>query len=292
MAKKDKNLEEEVVNQQLQSPKPQGSVDESDKKGILFVLFALLTALVIMIAVIGGALFIVIKNNVNGTAEKYRKEIQGIPVLNLALPTAKEADDPEELTPEDLKKKYVELKKAKDEKIKELDDANKKIAELEKTKNEQDKIKVEADKYKKDNEELKKQNEAGKKQMEDERKKLEGYKKEIDEIVAKGDKTGFKEFYEQLNPEVSEKIYKEIITEKKVDTETKKFATLYETMDPSAAAAIFEQLGTGKIDLVVDILRYMKKESSAEVLAAMKTEFSAKVSEKLSKFYMATPKPQ
>ncbi|KNY28379.1 hypothetical protein [Pseudobacteroides cellulosolvens] len=289
MAKKGKLQEDEILNQESQSPKPQGSVEESSKKGFLFGLLALLTALVIIIAVIGGALFIVIKNNVGGAADKYRKEIQGIPILNLALAKAKEEDDPDKLTPEDLKKKYLELKKTKEEQIEKLENANKKIAELQNSNGQIDKLKAEVEKYKKDSETAKKQYEEYKKQMEAEKSKQEEYKKKIDEIVAKGDKTAFKEYYEQLNPEVSQKIYAEIITEKKVDTEIKKFATLYETMDPSAAAAIFEKLGTGKIDLVVDILRYMKKESSAEVLASMKTDFSAVVSEKLSKFYMVKP---
>jgi len=279
---KEKMKQDEMTNQQVQSPIPQGSDEESNKKGFLFVLLTLFTALVIMTAVIGGALFIVIKNNVGGSAERYRKEIQGIPILRLALPEAEDVDDPNKLTHEDLKKKYVELKKAKEDHIKQLEDANKKIAELQNANKQIDKLKEEADKYKK-------QYEDNVKQLEDEKSKLDEYKKKVDEIVAKGDKTAFKEFYEQINPETSQKIYAEIITEQKVNSEIKKFATLYETMDSDAAAAIFEELGTEKIDLVVDILRYMKKESSAEVLAAMKTDFSAKVSEKLSKFYMNTP---
>jgi len=284
MAKKEKMKQDEVINQQILSPIPQGSEEESNKKGVLFVLLTIFTALVIMTAVIGGALFIVIKNNVGGTAERYRKEIQGIPILRLALSEAKEVDDPDKLTPEDLKKKYVELKKTKEDHIKQLESANKKIAELQNSNKQIDKLKEEAEKYKK-------QYEENVKQFEDEKSKLEEYKRKVDETVARGDKTAFKEFYEQLNPEISQKIYAEIITEQKVNSEIKKFATLYETMDSEAAAAIFEELGTAKIDLVVDILRYMKKESSAEVLASMKTDFSAMVSEKLSKFYM-TPVPQ
>ncbi len=271
-----------VTNQQVQSPIPQGSDEESNKKGCLFVLLTLVTALLIMTAVIGGALFIVIKNNVGGTAERYRKEIQGVPILRLALPKAEDVDDPNKLTHEDLKQRYVELKQDKEKYLRQLEEAKKKIEELQNSNKQIGKLKEEADKYKK-------QYEDNVKQIENEKIKLDEYKRAVDEIVAKGDKTAFKEFYEQVNSETSQKIYAEIITEQKVNSEIKKFATLYETMDADAAAAIFEELGTEKIDLVVDILRYMKKESSAEVLAAMKTDFSAKVSEKLSKFYMNTP---
>ncbi|MDP4179483.1 MAG: DUF615 domain-containing protein [Bacillota bacterium] len=291
MAKTEQVMEEEVKVKQPESPEPQGSDNQSKKKGIIFGLFALLTALLIMSAVIGGAFFIAIKNNVNGIADKYRKEIQGLPVFSLALPKAKEVDDPNLLTPEDLKKKYVEIKKTKDDLTKQLEGANEKIGELQKIKDQQDKVKAESDKIKKDSDAQKLQSEEIKQQVEAEKKLLEDYKKNVDELVAKGDKAGFKAYYEKLNPDVAQKIYSEIITEQKADSDTKKFAALYETMDASAVAAIFEQLGTAKMDLIVKILRYMKNESSAEVLAAMKADFAAKVSEKLSQYYLASPKP-
>lgn len=281
MAKDSKiNIEVEGLPQGLG---PQGS-DNHKKKGILFGVLALITALAVIVGVVGGAFFILISNNINGIADTYKKEIQGIPVLSMALPKEADPEDPKNMTEEQIKAKYLEYKSKSAELTKKLDEANKKIDELQKIKDEQDKIKAESEKIKKDAE-------AQKAQIDQQAKQMEEDKKKVDELIAKGDKAGFKSYYEKLDKENAKKLYAEILEEQKADEDALKFAKLYENMDPSSAASIFEQLGTGKIDLTVNILKFMKKESTAEVMAAMTPAFAAKVTEKLSKYYMATPTP-
>ncbi len=282
MAKDNKDKNEAI--HEPQSPKPQGSDNQKGKKGFLFGLLAFVTALIIMFAVIGGAFFIVIHNNINGIGERYRKEIQGIPLLSMALPKVADPDDPQYLTQDQIKEKYQEYRKKNDELAKQLDEANKKISELQKVKDEQDKIKAESDKIKKDAQEQKEQTDLKEKQLLDDKKKL-------DELIANGDKAGFKAYFEKIDKENAQKLYTEILEEQKADEDAVKFAKLYESMDAGAAASIFEQLGDEKIDLVVDTLRYMKKEASAAVMAAMTPDYAAKITERLSKYYLATPKP-
>ena len=58
-----------------------------------------------MLAVIGGAFYFIMHNNINGIGERYRKNLQAIPVLKLALPSVKDPDDPKYLTDDEIKKK-------------------------------------------------------------------------------------------------------------------------------------------------------------------------------------------
>lgn len=266
--------------QKTQSPDVQGSKGQnSGMKGVIFGLLAFITALAIIIAVIGGAFYIIIHNNFNGLAEKYRKELQAIPVLKLALPTLPvppDPDDPKNLTDEELRKKYPEIKSKRDDLENQLREANKKITELQTRVDEIGNIKEEADKTLKNSEEKNAQTEALQKKFADERKKL-------DEAALKGDKTAFRDYYEKADKEVAKKVYEEILKDQKASDEAKKVTQMYEAMDPAASAKIFEQMGNSKIDLVVDILKSMKKEITAEILAAMDPVFSSKVAERLSK---------
>ncbi len=263
--------------QGLQSPKPQGSDGgQSKTNGFVFGLLAILTAVFIMVAVVGGAFYIVIHNNVNGLADKHRAELQKIPVLNLALPKPPDPEDPKYLTNDQVLSKYQELRKKRDELTKQLEDANKQIDELKKFKDDQDKITAGADGLKKAAEAQTAQAEAQKKQNEDDRKKF-------NEMIASGDKAGFKAYFEKVDKDTAKKIYSDIMQEQKASDELKKTAQVYESMESAAAAKILGQMGSGKIDMVVDILKNIKKEKAAEIMAAMDPALSAKVTERISK---------
>lgn len=269
-----------AASQKTQSPDMQGSKGQkSGMKGVIFGLLAFLTALAIIFAVIGGAFYIIIHNNINGLAEKYRKELQNIPVIKLALPALPvqpDPEDPKNLTDAELREKYSEVRKKRDELESLLKEANKKITELQTKVDEMDKIKTDADSKLKAAEDKNAQAEALQKKLADERKKL-------DEMALRGDKAGFRDYFEKADKEVAKKIYEEIMKDQKASDEAKKVTQMYEVMDPAASAKIFEQMGNAKIDLVVDILKSMKKETTAEVLAAMDATFASKVAERLSK---------
>lgn len=274
--------EKQATVQPAQSPKPQGSETQKDSKnGILFGLIAFLTALVIMLAVFGGAFYVVVHNNVNGIGEKYRNQLQKIPVLKLALPAVPDPEDPKYLTDSDIRARYAEMKKQKDDLTRQLSDTNKKIAELQKYKDSQDSANAENTKNQNDINAQKAQLDAQKKQLEEDRKKL-------NEMIASGDKAGFKDYFEKVDKDTAQKIYTQIMQEQKASDDAVKFAKLYESMDPAAAAAIFEQMGTAKLDTVVEILKNMKKDASAEVIAAMTPSFGATVTDKLSKTYLGS----
>lgn len=258
-----------------QSPNPQGSINgEKKQNGFLFSVLALIAALVIIVAVLGGAFYIVIRNNVNGLAERYRKEIQAIPVLKHALPVPPDPEDPQYMTAAEIKDRYQELRKLRDELKAQLEEAGKKIEELRKYKDEQDRITAE-------NERVRESLERQRLEIEEKIKRYEEDKKKLDEAIAQNDRDGFTEFFERIDRENAEAIYAQVIKEQKAKEEDVKFAKLYEAMDADAAARIFEQLGSSKIDLVVEALKNMNREAASEILASMDPAYAAKVTEKL-----------
>ncbi|HEX3028951.1 MAG TPA: DUF615 domain-containing protein [Clostridia bacterium] len=277
MAKNKKNKAEK-------SPNTQGSDNQKGKNGFVFGLLAFLIALSVMLIVFTGAFYIVVHNNVNGITTMYRKDIQNAKIMNIhflswalpKLPKGKDPEDPKNLTTDQLKKKYNELRKLNDSLNKQLKDANKNIDELQKIKVQQDKIKAE-------NAKLKKNMDTEKAKVEAQKKKNEEEKKKISELIATGDKTGFQQYFEKVDPATAQRIYAQILNEKKATDAVKKLSKIYEGMDPSAAAKVLEGMGTSKIDLTVGILKNMNKDSAAQIIAAMSSTFSGNVTVKMSK---------
>lgn len=261
------------------STSPADNKANSKKDQIVYGLLALLTAMIIICAVIGGAFYIFIRNNVYGWAEKYRENIQTIPVLRLALPKPGDPEDPRYLSEDELIKKYNDLRSKRDQLVKELELAKNDIMELQKYKDDWDKLKAENEKAIVDIENQKQELEAYRKEAEEDKTK-------VDELIARGDKEGFKQFFERVNKETASQLYSELIKEQKASEEAKSFAKLYEKMEPASAAKILERMGEGKMDLIVEILNNMKKDACAQVLAAMDPTFASKATVKLSEVYM------
>jgi len=273
--KKDNNGQGQMI-QSNQSPMSQGSGEaKGGKSGFLFGLLAFLTALLIMTAVLAGAFYFVINKNINGVASKYRSEIQGVFFLKWMLPEPPDPEDDKYMTEEDVRKKYRELRKIRDQLKNELKQANEKISSLEKYKSEVNKIKAE-------NEKIKKESEQEKVRLDTLRKQLELERKQLNEMIASGDKTGFKEYFEKVDKATAEKIYTEIMKEEKLSQEAQKFLQVVEEMDPEAAAKDLEAFGESKIPEVSAILLKLKKDVSAEILSGMSTEFAAKVMVKMA----------
>lgn len=264
--------------QKAQGSTSQGSEKQKGRNGILFTLLALVTAIVIMAAVLGGAFYIVVHNNINGIGEAYRPQINKIPILRMALPKAEDPDDPKNLTEGELKDKYNELRKIRTQLTEQLEQASKKIDELNSFKADTEKNQAELERKKADLE-------AQAAAIEAKNKEMLAVEKSLNEMIAAGDKEGFRQYFEQVNKEQAAQIYAELVKEQKLDEDTKKFAQRYESMDAKAAAEIFEKMGSSKLELIAKTLHAMKKEAAAEIMAAMTPEFAAKVTEKLHKIF-------
>ncbi|TYQ13161.1 UNVERIFIED_CONTAM: flagellar motility protein MotE (MotC chaperone) [Acetivibrio alkalicellulosi] len=245
---------------------------KKSKRGLLFGVFAFLTALAIIAVAFGGVFYIIIRNNINGLAENHRNDIKRIPILNKALPPPPiEYDpyDPVNLNEKELLEMYSEFRRKNSEINKELEEAEKVIIQLREIE----------DKYEK----LQNEYEIIKNDLDSQRARLKEKEMLVDELIASGDKEGFKDYFIRIDKENAEKIYMELLREQKIDEDAREFAKIYENMDAGATAKIFEQLGTINVDLVVNTLKDMNTKKAAEVLEEMDEAYAAIVTEKLSK---------
>ena len=121
---------------------------------------------------------------------------------------------------------------------------------------------------------------------------LQGYKDAVDEFEEEKEKfyeevvfsdeapdiNAYKEYYESIEPDNAEQIYKQVVQQLEDDSEIKGFATTYSTMDSSEAAAIFDTMD-GNLNLVAKILGAMSVQDRSAILAAMDKENAAKLTE-------------
>lgn len=87
-------------------------------------------------------------------------------------------------------------------------------------------------------------------------------------------------WYESMDPEAAEEIYRQVIAEKEASGELKEMANTYAEMDPGSAAEILQKM-VGDLDVVAKILDNMPAADKAEILAEMEPEFAANITKKL-----------
>ena len=88
------------------------------------------------------------------------------------------------------------------------------------------------------------------------------------------------EWYNELDPEYAEQVYREIVAANTSDQQIIELAKAYESMDPKDAAKILETMKTD-LDTVALIMNNMSTESQGEILAEMDPEYAAVVTKKL-----------
>lgn len=112
-----------------------------------------------------------------------------------------------------------------------------------------------------------------------EEKKNEFY----DEIVygeSAPDADTYIEWYNELDAEHAEEIYREILSARQADQEILDLAAAYESMDAKNAAEILESMSTD-MDTVALIMNNMSTEAQGKILAEMEPAFAASVTKKL-----------
>lgn len=88
----------------------------------------------------------------------------------------------------------------------------------------------------------------------------------------------YKTYYESIEPENAEVLYKQVVEQLQASQEISDYATTYSSMKPKEAAAIFDTM-TDNLSLVADILQAMDAESRANILGKMDADTAAKVTE-------------
>lgn len=269
---------EETPKSQTKDKKNKKDNDSREKNSPLFYIISIITALLLVVLIIGGAMFFIIKSNANGVADNMRETIDKIPVLRLALPEKPDPEDEKSMTEEQVREKYTQQKNEKVALENQLEDLNAQVEELNKQLSAKD---TNASLFQQQKEALEKD----KQKLTSDNSKLKSDFDELTAVIAKGDTTEYKKYFEKTDPKIAAELYEKILADDKINADIKKYVSIYETMDTAAAAGILEQLGAGKMTLIVDVMKNMKKETTAEILANMTPAFAAKVSEQLAKIY-------
>lgn len=114
-------------------------------------------------------------------------------------------------------------------------------------------------------------------EQQDEYQKL---KSEFDEEVVFNDNapdiSEYKAYYESIDPDNAELLYKQVVEQIQYSEEVEDYAEAYSKMKPAEAAGIFEEM-TNNLDLVAEILENMDTEARGDILGAMDAEIAAKV---------------
>ncbi len=282
MADKNKETNDTLVGETVKDilkDKNTATGKSSDRKNSpLFYVLTILTALILVALIIGSIMFLAVKNNVNGMADNMGDSIEKIPVLKLALPKKPEPEDEKNMTEEQVRQKYTEIKANNGEMEKQIEELTSQVDSL----NEQLSAKdtnsslqqQQKDALEKEKEQLTTDNAALKKDFDD-----------LSAVIAKGDPAEYKKYFEKTNPAIASDLYEKVLTDEKMSAEVKKYVSIYESMDAGAVAGILEQMGTGKMTLIIEIMKNLKKDTSGDILTEMTPEFASKVSEELAKVY-------
>ena len=239
MAKKDKNKENKV------------STDESTGSKIVTMLIVLVIV-VIWLAIFG----VLIKLDVgNFGSEVLYPVLKDVPVVNMILPEPAQNQDAS------ASKEYDNLTEA-NARIKELESqlaANKNAGSA--NQSEVSELQAEINRLKK---------------FEQEQSAFAKRVQEFDKNVVYNDKAPdteeYKKYYEEIEPDNAEKIYKEVCKDYEYSQEIKDQADAYGKMEPASAAAI----------LVAKILDSMQTSKSALILQNMKPTTAAQVTTKMT----------
>ncbi len=245
MAKKDNKDEKKIKN------------DESTGGKIVTVLIVMVIV-IIWLAVFG----VLIKLDVgNFGSEVLYPVLKDVPVVNMILPTPAEKDEGEE---------YDNLTEA-NARIKELE------SQLAASKNAGTANSSEVEELQAEVNRLKKFEEA--------QSSFSKRVQEFDENVVYNDKAPdteeYKTYYEGIEPDNAEKIYKEVCQDYEYSQEIKDQAEAYGKMEPASAASILSEM-TNDLSLVAKILDSMQTSKSALILQNMSPTTAAQVTTKMT----------
>lgn len=220
----------------------------------------LVTAIIILVWL--GIIGLLIKLDVGGFGSQVLAPVlSDVPVLNKILP---ESEETESTTGEDYGG-YSNLKDA-------VNDVEALKVQLESA---QATVDADAEKI------TELQNEVTRlKTFEDKQLEFQRIKNEFYEEVVYAEKgpgaDEYIKYYESMDPETAENLYKEVVKKEAVSDEIKEYAQAYSEMKPKQAATIFEGM-TDNLDLVAKILGVMEPDDRGAILGVMDSTVAAKI---------------
>lgn len=91
----------------------------------------------------------------------------------------------------------------------------------------------------------------------------------------------YQKYYEGIDPDNAAILYQQVVEQLQIDANMAEQGERFANMKPETAASILSEM-TGDLDLVCGILKSMKTQQSAEIIANMSSEFAAKVTKKMT----------
>ncbi len=224
------------------------------KRSALPAILGILVALLIV-----GAGVAIIGFNALGIRDRYLTDIlKNIPIVNNLLP-AEAVNVPPTVSVEDLQRQITELTNQ----VGQLTEQNKSLS---------DKNNI----YLQQLEQLQK--------VEAQQQQFVQDKAQFDEMIALKDPNAYRQFYQSVDPTHAEELYKQVVQISQNMAEVNKYVAAFADMDAGNAAAILEELLTGDLNLVVEILKNTDSTVCGEILAAMTPANAAKVTKRMSPF--------
>lgn len=92
------------------------------------------------------------------------------------------------------------------------------------------------------------------------------------------DTSAYRQYYEEIEPDNAEAIYKQVVQQDEADSKIQDYAKTYSSMKASQAAGIFDTM-TDNLNLVAKILNAMSASNRGAILGAMNADTAAKVTE-------------
>lgn len=254
LKKKDKNVDIKL------DEKGNPTVDEEAEEGIGSKIVLVFVTLVIILIWL-GIIVVLIKFDVGGFGSTIlRPIIKDVPYLNMILPEPEYLTDSTEYqfeTIDDAVDRIKELEEMLDASLESNSSDADTIAELREQVAELQKYKEEQDYF----EEIK-----------------EKFYEEVVFSASAPDIEEYKTYYESIDPENAEVLYKQVVEQLEYDAMVEDYAKTYSTMKAKEAAAIFDTM-TDDFPLVADILQNMSTKARADILGKMEPENAAKITE-------------
>ena len=240
--------------------------DEENVGGKILSAFFVILIVVVWLAIIAA----LIKFDVGGFGSSVLRPIlKDVPVINKILPAASEEE-----------KQQEEEEASDDNKIATLSQAKDMIAQLEA---ENSKLSKNNKKLKEENADLTSQVERLK-VFEDNQNAFQQEKEDFYNEIVYGnnapDADTYIKWYESIDPDAAEEIYRQVVAQQQASSEIKDLATTYAEMEPASAAKILETM-KGDLDTVTKIMQEMASSDRAEIMAEMDPDFAANITKKL-----------
>ncbi len=238
-----------------------GKNDEEKAGGKLLSAVLIFMIIIVWLA----AMVILIKLDVGHFGSRIlRPVLKDVPVINMILPAASDDEAANETS-----LPYKNLAEA----LAQIDALNATVAA------DQEKIQSMTEQIQeKDNEIVRL------KGFEDDQERFVQLKNEFyDEVVygnSAPDADTYIKWYESIDPDAAEEIYRQVVAQQQASSEIKDLATTYAEMEPASAAKILETM-KGDLDTVTKIMQEMASSDRAEIMAEMDPDFAANITKKL-----------